>query len=70
MQAGADSGLETCNESWAYLSMRGHHIPTLPPQDPSFHISLAWCVGDARVQLEGQCLQELQVSGSKGGPEP
>ncbi|XP_040838561.1 U6 snRNA phosphodiesterase isoform X2 [Ochotona curzoniae] len=29
-------------------------------QDPSFHISLAWCVGDARVQLEGQCLQELQ----------
>ncbi|KAM5263321.1 U6 snRNA phosphodiesterase 1 isoform 2-T2 [Ctenodactylus gundi] len=29
-------------------------------QDPSFHISLAWCVGDARLQLEGQCLQELQ----------
>ncbi|XP_076988691.1 U6 snRNA phosphodiesterase 1 [Tamandua tetradactyla] len=29
-------------------------------QDPSFHISLAWCVGDARFQLEGQCLQELQ----------
>uniref|UniRef100_A0A5F9DJG5 U6 snRNA phosphodiesterase n=1 Tax=Oryctolagus cuniculus TaxID=9986 RepID=A0A5F9DJG5_RABIT len=29
-------------------------------QDPSFHISLAWCVGDARVQLEGQCLRELQ----------
>lgn len=29
-------------------------------QDPSFHISLAWCVGDARMQLEGQCLQELQ----------
>ncbi|KAI6054895.1 USB1 [Marmota monax] len=28
--------------------------------DPSFHISLAWCVGDARPQLEGQCLQELQ----------
>nr|XP_020020163.1 U6 snRNA phosphodiesterase isoform X1 [Castor canadensis] len=29
-------------------------------QNPSFHISLAWCVGDARLQLEGQCLQELQ----------
>ncbi|XP_004483004.1 U6 snRNA phosphodiesterase 1 isoform X1 [Dasypus novemcinctus] len=29
-------------------------------QDPSFHISLAWCVGDACLQLEGQCLQELQ----------
>ncbi|XP_006863631.1 PREDICTED: U6 snRNA phosphodiesterase isoform X2 [Chrysochloris asiatica] len=29
-------------------------------QEPSFHVSLAWCVGDARVQLEGQCLQELQ----------
>ncbi|XP_066875792.1 U6 snRNA phosphodiesterase 1 isoform X5 [Kogia breviceps] len=29
-------------------------------QDPSFHISLAWCVGDARLQLEGQCLRELQ----------
>ncbi|KAM4833979.1 U6 snRNA phosphodiesterase 1 isoform 2-T2 [Thomomys bottae] len=29
-------------------------------QDPSFHVSLAWCVGDAHLQLEGQCLQELQ----------
>ncbi|KAG8524305.1 U6 snRNA phosphodiesterase [Galemys pyrenaicus] len=29
-------------------------------QDPSFHVSLAWCVGDARLQLEAQCLQELQ----------
>uniref|UniRef100_A0A8C0RAK3 U6 snRNA phosphodiesterase n=1 Tax=Canis lupus familiaris TaxID=9615 RepID=A0A8C0RAK3_CANLF len=29
-------------------------------QAPSFHISLAWCVDDARLQLEGQCLQELQ----------
>lgn len=29
-------------------------------KDPSFHISLAWCVGDARLQLEGQCLRELQ----------
>nr|XP_042133201.1 U6 snRNA phosphodiesterase [Peromyscus maniculatus bairdii] len=28
--------------------------------DPSFHVSLAWCVGDARLQLEGQCLRELQ----------
>ncbi|XP_020746382.1 U6 snRNA phosphodiesterase 1 isoform X2 [Odocoileus virginianus] len=29
-------------------------------QDPSFHISLAWCVGDACLQMEGPCLQELQ----------
>ncbi|KAB0384935.1 hypothetical protein FD755_006852 [Muntiacus reevesi] len=29
-------------------------------QDPSFHISLAWCVGDAHLQMEGPCLQELQ----------
>ncbi|XP_005388562.2 PREDICTED: U6 snRNA phosphodiesterase isoform X2 [Chinchilla lanigera] len=29
-------------------------------QDPSFHISLAWCVGDACLQLEGRCVQELQ----------
>ncbi|XP_039736931.1 U6 snRNA phosphodiesterase 1 isoform X3 [Pteropus medius] len=30
-------------------------------QDPSFHISLAWCVGDAQLQLEGPCLRELQI---------
>ncbi|KAM8946023.1 U6 snRNA phosphodiesterase 1 [Pelodytes ibericus] len=29
-------------------------------QDPSFHISLAWCVGDARQRIEGVCLKELQ----------
>lgn len=29
-------------------------------QDPSFHVSLAWCVGDAQLQLEGPCLRELQ----------
>ncbi|KAM9607316.1 U6 snRNA phosphodiesterase 1 isoform 1-T1 [Trichechus inunguis] len=29
-------------------------------KDPSFHVSLAWCVGDARPQLEGQCLRDLQ----------
>ncbi|NXJ82640.1 USB1 phosphodiesterase, partial [Trogon melanurus] len=29
-------------------------------KDPSFHISLAWCVGDVSGRLEGQCLQELQ----------
>lgn len=29
-------------------------------QNPSFHISLAWCVGDARLQLESRCLGELQ----------
>ncbi|XP_055582452.1 U6 snRNA phosphodiesterase 1 isoform X1 [Falco cherrug] len=30
-------------------------------KDPSFHISLAWCVGDLSGRLEGQCLRELQV---------
>ncbi|OXB76085.1 UNVERIFIED_CONTAM: hypothetical protein H355_000184 [Colinus virginianus] len=29
-------------------------------KDPSFHISLAWCVGDLTGSLEGQCLRELQ----------
>ncbi|XP_074696198.1 U6 snRNA phosphodiesterase 1 isoform X3 [Strix aluco] len=29
-------------------------------KDPSFHISLAWCVGDLSGRLDGQCLQELQ----------
>lgn len=37
-------------------------LPAVPLQDPSFHISLAWCVGDARLQMEGPCLQELQVN--------
>uniref|UniRef100_A0A5F9C8Y7 U6 snRNA phosphodiesterase n=1 Tax=Oryctolagus cuniculus TaxID=9986 RepID=A0A5F9C8Y7_RABIT len=39
-------------------------------QDPSFHISLAWCVGDARVQLEGQCLRELQVGRTERALSP
>uniref|UniRef100_A0A8D0L4S6 U6 snRNA phosphodiesterase n=1 Tax=Sphenodon punctatus TaxID=8508 RepID=A0A8D0L4S6_SPHPU len=30
-------------------------------KEPSFHISLAWCVGDMTNKLQGQCLQELQV---------
>ncbi|KAM9625947.1 U6 snRNA phosphodiesterase 1 isoform 2-T2 [Morphnus guianensis] len=29
-------------------------------KDPSFHISLAWCVGDLSGRLEGHCLRELQ----------
>ncbi|KAM6353381.1 U6 snRNA phosphodiesterase 1 isoform 2-T2 [Alca torda] len=29
-------------------------------KDPSFHISLAWCIGDMSGRLEGQCLRELQ----------
>ncbi|XP_054632431.1 U6 snRNA phosphodiesterase 1 isoform X2 [Dunckerocampus dactyliophorus] len=38
-------------------------------QDPSFHVSLAWCVGDFTVQLR-QCLQELQnvVDNHEEGP--
>ncbi|KAL8194550.1 UNVERIFIED_CONTAM: nuclease [Gekko kuhli] len=30
------------------------------PENPSFHLSLAWCVGNLSEKLEGQCLQELQ----------
>lgn len=40
----------------------GGLTPSFLSKDPSFHVSLAWCVGDARLQLEGQCLQELQVN--------
>ncbi|XP_015271054.1 PREDICTED: U6 snRNA phosphodiesterase [Gekko japonicus] len=29
-------------------------------KNPSFHLSLAWCVGNLSEKLEGQCLQELQ----------
>ncbi|XP_018594968.2 U6 snRNA phosphodiesterase 1 isoform X1 [Scleropages formosus] len=38
-------------------------------QDPSFHISLAWCVGDSTDQLR-ECLQELQdlVDSHEDGP--
>ncbi|XP_026221608.1 U6 snRNA phosphodiesterase isoform X1 [Anabas testudineus] len=28
-------------------------------KDPSFHVSLAWCVGDMTVQMK-ECIQELQ----------
>ncbi|XP_069822513.1 U6 snRNA phosphodiesterase 1 [Dendropsophus ebraccatus] len=29
-------------------------------QNPSFHVSLAWCVGDVTKSFQGACLQELQ----------
>ncbi|KAE8609294.1 hypothetical protein XENTR_v10011768 [Xenopus tropicalis] len=29
-------------------------------EEPSFHMSLAWCVGDKAGKLEGSCLVELQ----------
>ncbi|XP_048371721.1 U6 snRNA phosphodiesterase 1 isoform X2 [Sphaerodactylus townsendi] len=29
-------------------------------KNPSFHLSLAWCVGNLSEKLEGQCLHELQ----------
>lgn len=44
-------------------------LPATPLQDPSFHVSLAWCVGDARLQLEGPLLRELQVSPRGGGAD-
>lgn len=38
-------------------------------KDPSFHVSLAWCPGDATVQME-ECLQQLQtlVDDHEDGP--
>ncbi|XP_048726682.2 U6 snRNA phosphodiesterase 1 isoform X3 [Caretta caretta] len=39
--------------------MEEFDLPTFY-KNPSFHISLAWCVGDLTDKLEGQCLQELQ----------
>ncbi|NXC50728.1 USB1 phosphodiesterase, partial [Penelope pileata] len=39
--------------------MEEFDLPTFY-KDPSFHISLAWCVGDLTGSLEGQCLRELQ----------
>ncbi|XP_062442254.1 U6 snRNA phosphodiesterase 1 isoform X2 [Rhea pennata] len=39
--------------------MEEFDLPTFY-KDPSFHISLAWCVGDLTGRLKGQCLQELQ----------
>ncbi|KAJ8248820.1 hypothetical protein GJAV_G00228100, partial [Gymnothorax javanicus] len=31
-------------------------------KSPSFHISLAWCVGDVADQLRSECLQKLQAT--------
>ncbi|XP_029951829.1 U6 snRNA phosphodiesterase 1 [Salarias fasciatus] len=38
-------------------------------EDPSFHVSLAWCVGDSSVQME-ECLEQLQnlVDEHEDGP--
>ncbi|KAG9272011.1 U6 snRNA phosphodiesterase isoform X1 [Astyanax mexicanus] len=39
-------------------------------KDPSFHVSLAWCVGDFTEKLQGACLSKLQnlVDGHEDGP--
>ncbi|KAM9470437.1 U6 snRNA phosphodiesterase 1 isoform 2-T2 [Clarias gariepinus] len=39
-------------------------------EDPSFHLSLAWCVGDVAEKLQPECLSELQslVDGHEDGP--
>ncbi|XP_038610047.1 U6 snRNA phosphodiesterase [Tachyglossus aculeatus] len=39
--------------------MEEFDLPTFY-KEPSFHISLAWCIGDATGELEGQCVRELQ----------
>ncbi|XP_051545376.1 U6 snRNA phosphodiesterase 1-like [Myxocyprinus asiaticus] len=39
-------------------------------KDPSFHVSLAWCVGDHTERLKSACLSELQglVDSHEDGP--
>lgn len=39
-------------------------------EDPSFHVSLAWCVGDLTEKLQGACVSKLQslVDGHEDGP--
>ncbi|XP_055048709.2 U6 snRNA phosphodiesterase 1 isoform X1 [Misgurnus anguillicaudatus] len=39
-------------------------------KDPSFHVSLAWCVGDQTERLKRECLSELQglVDRHEDGP--
>lgn len=39
-------------------TMTEFHLDTFY-QDPSFHVSLAWCVGDLTEQMK-ECLQEMQ----------
>ncbi|KAM4012773.1 U6 snRNA phosphodiesterase 1 isoform 1-T2 [Anomaloglossus baeobatrachus] len=41
------------------LSLQEFHLETFY-QNPSFHVSLAWCVGDMAKALQGACLLELQ----------
>ncbi|KAG8437253.1 hypothetical protein GDO86_008091 [Hymenochirus boettgeri] len=41
------------------LSLKEFNLKTFY-EDPSFHVSLAWCVGDKAGQLEGSGLLELQ----------
>ncbi|XP_070809253.1 U6 snRNA phosphodiesterase 1 isoform X5 [Pituophis catenifer annectens] len=35
-------------------------------KDPSFHLSLAWCVGNMSEALGGQCIREMQGSSCVG----
>ncbi|XP_019895793.2 U6 snRNA phosphodiesterase [Esox lucius] len=39
-------------------------------KDPSFHVSLAWCVGDCTEHIQKECLQDLQslVDSHEDGP--
>ncbi|XP_037396248.1 U6 snRNA phosphodiesterase isoform X2 [Pygocentrus nattereri] len=39
-------------------------------KDPSFHVSLAWCVGDLAEKLQGACLSELQVQSTAAEQGP
>ncbi|XP_018559600.1 U6 snRNA phosphodiesterase 1 isoform X2 [Lates calcarifer] len=49
-------------------TMTEFHLDTFY-KDPSFHVSLAWCVGDLTVQIE-ECIQVLQcvVDDHEEGP--
>uniref|UniRef100_A0A8B9RP79 U6 snRNA phosphodiesterase 1 n=1 Tax=Astyanax mexicanus TaxID=7994 RepID=A0A8B9RP79_ASTMX len=53
-----------------FLFLRCGFIFSFLIQDPSFHVSLAWCVGDFTEKLQGACLSKLQnlVDGHEDGP--
>ncbi|XP_053304428.1 U6 snRNA phosphodiesterase 1 [Spea bombifrons] len=57
VSVGSDHLLEVVSE--VDQSLKEFNLETFY-QDPSFHVSLAWCVGDAAGKIEGPCLEELQ----------
>uniref|UniRef100_A0A8D3CI57 U6 snRNA phosphodiesterase n=1 Tax=Scophthalmus maximus TaxID=52904 RepID=A0A8D3CI57_SCOMX len=59
-------GMEVCSGHVQLLDL--FHLDTFY-KEPSFHVSLAWCVGDVTAQMK-ECVQELQrvVDEREDGP--